>query len=78
MSRLIAELERQGLVSREADEHDTRAVRVALTEEGLAILRNAQETHYGGLERHLFSRLTRAEITQLAKVTKKLLDDPPS
>lgn len=78
MSRLIAELERQGLVSREADEHDTRAVRVALTEEGLAMLRDAQETHYGGLERHLFSRLTRAEITQLAKVTKKLLDDPPS
>ncbi len=77
MSRLVAELEREGLVSREADVHDTRAVRVAITEEGLAMLRNAQETHYGGLERHLFSRLTRAEITQLAKVTKKLVADLP-
>lgn len=78
MSRLVAELERQGLVSRAVDDQDTRAVRVALTEEGLAMLRDAQETHYGGLERHLFSRLTSAEIRQLAKVTKKLLDDPSS
>ena len=78
MSRLVAELEREGLVSREADEHDTRAVKVAITEQGLAMLRDAQETHYGGLERHLFSRLTPAEITQLAKVTKKLLNDRPS
>jgi DNA-binding MarR family transcriptional regulator len=75
MSRLVAELEREGLVSREVDERDTRAVNVAITEDGLAMLRNAQETHYGGLQRHLFSRLTRAEITQLANVTKKLLDD---
>jgi hypothetical protein len=51
---------------------------VAITDQGLAMLRDAQETHYGGLERHLFSRLTRAEITQLANVTKKLLDDLPS
>lgn len=78
MSRLVAELEREGLVGREADEHDTRAVKVAITERGLATLRDAQETHYDGLERHLFSRLTPAEITQLVKVTKKLLDDPPS
>lgn len=77
MSRLVAELEREGLVSREADEHDSRAVKVAITEQGLAMLRDAQETHYGGLERHLFSRLTATEISQLAKVTKKLLADPP-
>jgi DNA-binding MarR family transcriptional regulator len=77
MSRLVTELEREGLVSREADEQDTRAVRVVITELGLAMLREAQETHYGGLERNLYSRLTRAEITQLAKVTKKLLDDLP-
>ncbi len=78
MSRLVAELEREGLVGREADEHDSRAVRVGITDEGLALLREAQETHYSGLERHLFSRLTRAEITQLANVTKKLLDDLPT
>jgi DNA-binding MarR family transcriptional regulator len=78
VSRLVAELEREGFVSREADEHDTRAVRVAITEQGLALLREAQETHHRGLERHLFSRLTRAEITELANVTKKLLDDLPS
>lgn len=78
MSRLVAQLERGGMVSREADEHDSRAVKVAITEQGLAMLRDAQETHYGGLERHLFSRLTAAEITQLGTTTKKLLDDSPS
>ena len=78
MSRLVAELERVGLVSRAPVEHDSRAVKVAITERGLAMLREAQETHYGGLERHLFSRLTPAEISQLAKLTRKLLDDPPS
>lgn len=75
VSRLVAELERSGLVSREADDGDTRAVKVTITDDGLTMLRNAQETHYGGLQRHLFSRLTRAEITQLADVTKKLLDE---
>lgn len=73
MSRLVAELERDGLVSRETDERDTRAVIVAITEKGFGLLRAAQDTHYDGLERHLFSRLTRDDITQLAKVTRKLL-----
>jgi DNA-binding MarR family transcriptional regulator len=73
MSRLVAELERDGLVSRETDERDTRAVIVAITEQGLSMLREAQDTHYDGLERHLFSRLTRDDIAQLAKVTRKLL-----
>jgi DNA-binding MarR family transcriptional regulator len=73
MSRLVAELERDGLVSRETDERDTRAVIVAITEKGLGLLREAQDTHYDGLERHLFSRLTRDDIAQLAKVTRKLL-----
>lgn len=77
VSRLVGELERQGLVRREADEGDTRAVKVSITGDGLTMLRKAQETHYGGLQRHLFSRLTRAEITQLANVTKKLLDAIP-
>ncbi|WP_460660830.1 MarR family winged helix-turn-helix transcriptional regulator [Kribbella swartbergensis] len=77
MSRLVAELEREGFVSREVDERDTRAVIVAITQKGLAMLREAQETHYTGLESHLFSRLTRAEISQLAAVTRKLLDGVP-
>jgi DNA-binding MarR family transcriptional regulator len=78
MSRLVSELEREQLVRRDTDERDTRAVMVSITDEGLTLLRKAQETHYRGLERHLFSRLTRAEITQLASTTKKLLEDGSS
>lgn len=73
VSRLVAELEGRGLVARTADERDTRAVRVAITEAGLGLLREAQETHYDGLERHLFSRLSRRELSQLATLTEKLL-----
>ena len=78
VSRLVAELEREGFVTREADERDSRAVKVIITDDGLTMLRKAQETHHEGLQRHLFSRLTRTEITQLATVTKKLLDDTSS
>lgn len=75
VSRLVAELEKEGLVSREADESDTRAVKVTITDDGLTMLQESQVTHYSGLQTHLFSRLTRAEITMLAAVTKKLLDE---
>ncbi|HYF11169.1 MAG TPA: MarR family winged helix-turn-helix transcriptional regulator [Actinomycetota bacterium] len=75
VSRLVAELERDGFVTRDVDERDTRAVIVSITKVGLAMLQDAQDTHYHGLERHLFSRLAPGEIRQLAKITGKLLED---
>lgn len=77
MSRLVTELERERLVSREPDEHDTRAVAVTITDQGLDRLREAGETHYSGLQRHLFSRLTREELAELARLTDKLVVDRP-
>jgi DNA-binding MarR family transcriptional regulator len=72
VSRLVAELERRDLVRRTGDEHDARTVVVTLTEEGLRVLREAQPTHHRGLTDGLFSRLSREEATELARLTTKL------
>lgn len=75
VSRLVAELEARGLVRRTGDERDSRAVVVALTDEGLRLLRQAQKTHHRGLERRLFSRLSHEELLQLGELTFRLLTD---
>lgn len=74
VSRLVAGLEADGLVVRSADESDTRAVNVALTDAGVAAFVAAQDRHLEDLERNLFSLLTEEEIHQLASITSKILD----
>lgn len=72
LSRLVAELEREGLVQRATPPDDARGVWVAITDAGLAKLREAQDTHYRGLQARLFSRLSPREIDQLARLTAKI------
>lgn len=74
VSRLISELETQGLVTRSAAERDNRGVLVSITDRGLDMLRRAQDTHFTGLHRRLFAHLTWAEITKLANLTTTILD----
>ncbi len=73
LSRLVADLETRGLVRRRDDHDDGRVVIVSLTDKGLGVLRQAQETHHRGLERRLFSRLSREELAQLGELTSRLL-----
>jgi DNA-binding MarR family transcriptional regulator len=73
VSRLVSELQARGLVRRSGDERDSRAVRVSLTDEGMRVLRQAQETHHRGLVERLFSRLSHDELVQLAGLTSRLL-----
>lgn len=73
LSRLVADLETRGLVRRRDDHDDGRVVIVSLTDKGLRVLRQAQETHHRGLERRLFSRLSRDELAQLGELTSRLL-----
>ncbi len=75
MSRLVAELEQQGLVRRSAVDGDGRAVDVTITERGRQVFAAAHPTHLDGLERRLFSRLSKVEMVQLAKITAKLLPE---
>ncbi len=75
VSRLVAELESRGLVRRSGDERDSRAVVVSLTDEGLRVLREAQQTHHRGLQQRLFSRLNYDELVQLGELTNRILAD---
>lgn len=75
VSRLVGELAARGLVERTGDARDSRAVVVSLTDEGMRVLREAQETHHRGLVDGLFGRLTRQELARLAELTSRLLPD---
>ncbi len=74
VSRLVAELEAEGLVERSVADGDRRGVRVSITPRGVEAFRAAQRTHLAGLEWRFFSRLTEGEIRQLARITSKILE----
>ena len=73
-SRLVAELESRGLVTRSRSRDDSRAVNVTITDRGRRLFVAAQETHLAGLHRHLFSKLSWEQVTQLASITKAVLE----
>lgn len=74
VSRVVSGLEEAGLVRREPDPADSRAVTVALTDRGLARFASASARHQQDLDDHLFSVLSESEVRQLAAITAKLLD----
>ena len=73
VSRVVSGLEAKGLVRREADPADSRAVTVALTQQGMVTFEAARPRHQRDLEKHLFSLLSDAEIRQLGMITTRLL-----
>lgn len=77
VSRLVAELEAQGMVKRARAADDGRGVSVTITNAGREKFKAAQETHLVGLDRRLFSRLTGQEIRQLATITAKITARTP-
>ena len=80
MSKLVDALEREGLVTREADERDGRAVVVAATEEGERILVEGRERRIDELAR-LFEELSDDELATLgeaAAIVEREIERPPS
>jgi DNA-binding MarR family transcriptional regulator len=73
VSRVVSGLEAKGLVRRESDPTDSRAVTVVLTPQGMATFEAARPQHRLDLEQHLFSIMSDAEIRTLARITTKLL-----
>ncbi|MDN5855349.1 MAG: MarR family winged helix-turn-helix transcriptional regulator [Actinomycetia bacterium] len=73
VSRLVAELESQGWVTRSAFEGDNRGVLVSITDRGLDKLRQAQDTHLAGLHTRLFAHLGWADTVTLATLTGTIL-----
>lgn len=73
VSRLVAELEARGWVTRSAAESDHRGVMVSITERGLDKLRAAQDTHLAGLHERLFAHLSWSETVTLARLTTTIV-----
>jgi DNA-binding MarR family transcriptional regulator len=60
MSRFVDRAERAGVVRREPDPADRRALQVALTDEGAALLRRMWPVYERGIERHFAAQLDRS------------------
>lgn len=76
ISRLVTRLEREGLVSRQANPADRRASLVALTPAGERRLREGAATHFGGVRARFLNRFSIAELERLAEQWDRLALDP--
>jgi len=72
LSRLVERLAERGLVSRRADPADGRGVRLSLTAAGRARQRAIGRRHARSVARAMTVGLTRAEMTQLEMICRKL------
>jgi DNA-binding MarR family transcriptional regulator len=75
MSRLVAELETRGLVSRASCPADARGVEVAITDRGMLTLGEARRTHREALHERVLARLEPDELAALGRIVAKLLDE---
>ncbi len=74
ITRIIDQLERDGLVQRTSDEEDRRAQRVILTPAGAALLAQARVEHARSIERRFGSSLTEEEQHAFSALLDRLHD----
>jgi DNA-binding MarR family transcriptional regulator len=75
ITRLLAGLERAGLVDRAECSSDARISYARLTDEGYAKLREAAKTHIAGVERTYLERFSETERKTLADLLGRLVDE---
>ena len=73
VTRVVDQLEREGLVAREVDPLDGRSVHAVLTPAGLDRLREAQLTHHAVARELYLGRLSERDAAQLARLFEKAL-----
>jgi DNA-binding MarR family transcriptional regulator len=79
ITRAVDQLERRGFVERKVCSSDRRGFLAVLTKEGKAQLRRASSVHVRGIREHFTSKLTPAQLAELAALleTTGVLDAPP-
>ena len=77
VSRVVDELVRADLVSREPNPNDGRSAFAALTPAGRAALRKAAPTYVAAVRREFADHLTAQESEVLARALRKVLDADP-
>jgi len=75
ITRLLDGLERSGYVARGTCDTDRRVVYAVLTDEGLAKLRAASETHVSQIDDYFSARYDDAELTELAALLSRIDGD---
>jgi DNA-binding MarR family transcriptional regulator len=76
LSRMVDRLGDRGLVRRSTDPRDGRGIRLALSEEGLAVQRCIGRRHGRSVARAMLARLTPAELRQLEELCARLAGEP--
>ncbi|MGI8686374.1 MAG: MarR family winged helix-turn-helix transcriptional regulator [Acidimicrobiales bacterium] len=75
LSHAVARLEEAGWVERRPCPSDRRGSLAVLTDAGTATLAAAAPGHVEGVRRHLFDRLTPAQVCQLRELSEAVLGD---
>jgi DNA-binding MarR family transcriptional regulator len=78
VSRLVARLEKRGLVARRADPADGRACRIVLTEEGREVQRRLGRLHARHVTAAMTRALSREQLQTLRQLGRALVDAAPS
>lgn len=73
VSRIIDALQARGLVDRRQCQMDARAINAELTRAGLELVREAQRTHFAGVQQRFFDRLSPEEVATLAGVFNRFV-----
>ncbi|MFN2517845.1 MAG: MarR family winged helix-turn-helix transcriptional regulator [Jatrophihabitantaceae bacterium] len=74
LSHAVGRLEEAGWVRRQACPTDARGTVAVLTDEGFAALEAAAPGHVEAVRRHLFDRLTPAQVRQLGDISRAVRD----
>jgi len=74
VSRVVTELEREGLVERRANPDDRRSSYAAITAEGRRRLRAAAPVYLGAVDTHFLDHLQPAEIAAVAAALEKVVE----
>jgi DNA-binding MarR family transcriptional regulator len=74
VSRVIDMLEQRGLVARRSCPGDSRVVHATITEDGNALVAQAQETFFSVIEDRFLGRLTCDEVGQLGTLLGRLVE----
>jgi DNA-binding MarR family transcriptional regulator len=73
VSRVVDQLEAEGLVVREANPADRRSAYATITDAGRKRLRAAAPVYLSGVQRHFTSQMTAAESRSTAAALEKVL-----
>lgn len=75
LSRAVDRLVTRGLLAREADATDGRAVRISLTEEGSRVQREIGRAHAKSIARDVGGALSEDEMRELRRLCTKLVGE---